>query len=138
DEWAATIAWVDGRVGLQIVLVNRPLRIKAATALGTDNAGRHGTGQTERSSDGENAVADLHGIAIAKLEIRKRHLGINANDGQIVLPIALDICRGKLGAVLQSDPDLTRAVHDMIVRQDDAFRVDYQPRTKALTGQKVF
>ena len=42
-----------------------------AALLGTDDAGRHGAGQPEGRTDGQDAVADLHLVAVAQLQKRQ-------------------------------------------------------------------
>src|SRR5262249_53163658 len=121
DQRAAGVAGVDGRVGLDEVLVHVHVQ---ATALGADDAVGHGAGPAERGADGQDAVADLHGPAVAQFEGGQVALGVDADDGQVGLGVDLDLLGREPAAVGQHDLDLVGAVDDVVVGQDDALGVD--------------
>src|SRR5260370_42285492 len=62
DEWAAGIAAVDGRVGLNRLVNESGLTGLRGAANGADHAGGQSALKSERIADSENFLADLqHG-----------------------------------------------------------------------------
>ena len=59
---AARIAWIDGRIGLDEILVSLLTNTRAAECA--DNAGRHSLAKAERIADGDHEVADVKPITI--------------------------------------------------------------------------
>ena len=65
-------------------------------------------------ADGQHAVADLHGVAVAHVQVRERPLGARADDGQVGAAIALDVLGGELAAVVKLNDDLVGPVDDVV------------------------
>src|SRR5207253_422458 len=107
--------------------------------LGADDSRSNRAGQTEGSSGSKDAVADLHGIAVAKLEVRQRFIRLDANDRQVILWITLDFGRSEylILVILETHFHALGAGHDMIVRQNDPLGIDDKSRTEAV-GRHLF
>jgi len=54
EKRTAAVARIDGRIGLQKVLIH--IHIEAVSAFGADDPGRHRSGQAERSAGRQNSV----------------------------------------------------------------------------------
>src|SRR5262249_10956868 len=125
DQRAAAVARIDGGVGLDEILVH--VHRQTTAALGADDAGRHRAAQAERRTDGQNAVADLHGFAIAQVEVRQfLALGLDADDGKVGFAVAMDVLRNILGAVHELDLNLVRSADDVVIGEDNSFGINYE------------
>src|SRR5262249_15478718 len=106
-------------------------------ALGADDALRHRAGQPKWRADGQHAVADLHRVAVAKLQVGQRLFRLDADDGQVGLRIGLDVARQELAAVLERDLHLVGAVHDVEIRQGGARGGQDKARAEAEAGRLI-
>ena len=130
-ERAARVAGVDGRIGLDEVLV--ALDAERVAAGGADDAHRDGLADAERIADGEHDVADLGLARVAEREngkVARRSILITAMSVCGSVPIDLG---GELAAVGQRDLHRGRAFNDVIVRQDVAVRADDDARAETRT-----
>ncbi len=77
-------------------------------------------------ADSEDAVADLHLVAVSKLQIGQREFAVDGDDGEIGLGIGLDLRGREFPAVTQLDHHLVSTGDDMIVRDHDALAADQE------------
>ena len=119
---AAGIAGVDGRVGLNEILILVETR-QAAAAQRADNAHRHGLADTEGIADGEHNVADFQLVAVAQRD-GGQVFRVNLQHGHVRRRVGADDFGGEFFAVAIADGDLdfVRAVHDMVGRQNVTVR----------------
>ena len=137
DERTAAVAGIDGGIRLQEVFVH--VHVQAGPPLGADDAVRDGAGQPERCADGQDVIADVHGVAVAKLE--KRHLGpleVELDNGQVGAPIAVNILGNELSAIFEMDDDLIGSGDDVEVGQNDAAGVNEEAGTETDLRLEVF
>src|SRR5262249_40491967 len=112
-ERTAAVARIDRRVGLDEVLVE--IHVESGATLGADDAAGHRAGEPERRADGENAIADFRGGAVAQFQVREAGpLRIQRDHSEIGTLVAMDALRGELAAVLKRDGDAVGAFDDVI------------------------
>jgi len=120
-QWPTRVARIDGRVGLQEILVH--VHIQAAV-LRRDDPVRHGARHAERGPHSQHAVTNLHLVAVAQRHEWIRALGrVQPHDGQVGLRVGLDIPGDHLAAVLQHHQHLAGPLHHMGVGQHHALAV---------------
>ena len=85
---AAAVAGVDGRIGLEEILVTNSFdaQLQVAAAFGADDAVGHGVAQAEGAADGQHEIADLHGAAVAQLG-RHDAWRVDGHDGDVGLQV---------------------------------------------------
>src|SRR5207244_765037 len=88
-------------------------------------------------ASGQDAVADLHGVTVAQLEVWQRFRSVQTDNRQIVEPIALDILRDELAPVAELHLDRLGAGDDVVIGEDDPLRIDEEAGTKAALGEFV-
>src|SRR5262249_48194322 len=111
-ERSAAVARIDGRVGLQEILIHVHVDV---SAFGADDAGGDRAGHPQGRAHRQHPVADFHAIAVAHFQVRQRFFDVQANNGQVGLGIRLDVFGDEFSTVLKMDFDLLRAVNDVIV-----------------------
>ena len=121
---AATVARVDGRVGLQEVF---PLGDIRASPLRRDDARCHRRVQPERAADGQHPVTHLDHVAVAQRESWQGAIGGNPQDRDVGLGIGANFGRHVLPSVGQSDQHAVGVGHHMVRRQDDPGGIDDEP-----------
>jgi len=114
---AAGIARVDGRIGLDEVLVFFDAEV--APARGADNAGGDGLAHAEGIADGQHKVAHLDFIAVGHWH-KRQVLRLHFDDGDIRLRVPPDYFGRQLPAVLQRDFHLVGAVHHVVIGENIA------------------
>ena len=114
EQWAARVARVNRRVGLDEVIVVAAER----APLGADNPGRDGRGETERAADCDYPVADLRGAGLAQRSHRQRLLGVNLDERKVGFGILADHLCGELALVEQPDADLIGVSGHVVVGQN--------------------
>ena len=135
DQRAAGVPPVDGRVGLDEVLVRRHEGIRPAAVrpggelapFGGNDARRHGVLHAERVADGQDPLADPDQGGIAQGG-EGQVLGLDLEEGQVGLGVEPD----DLGLVFLPlegrDGILDRILGDVVIGQDVAVRRDEEPR----------
>ena len=123
-ERAARIAGVDGGIGL-----NEALKLMAdvGAVFRADDSRGDGGVQAEGTTDGEDPVANLNAVGIAKLGDGKIVVGFNFNDGQVGVFIEADDTGAVFGGIaVESDLNFGGLVNDVIVGEDKSFFIhDY-------------
>src|SRR5262249_46055329 len=114
-----------------VIFIHGVSRTQAVAALGADDARSDRPGQTKRSTNRQHAVADLHRITIAKLEIGQRRSRTDADNGQVVLAVAFDVLGDELTAVLERDLDPIGTIDHMEVRQHHSLGIDDETGAEA-------
>jgi hypothetical protein len=115
---SARIAFIDGRIDLDVVVVRTGPDI---AAVRRHDAGRHCATKTKRIPDGDNPVADTR-FAVGELHEGKALVGFNLDERQVGLRIGADNFRLVDGSVIGRNLDGLRAIDDMIVRHGIAIR----------------
>ncbi len=134
DQRAAGVAWVDGGIGLNEVLV--VLDAETAASCGTHDSHRGRLADAERIADGENDVAHLHlgGIADRK---RGQARGIDFDHRHIGLRIGADeLCR-ELPIVAEENLDIGGAIDDVVVGEDRSIGGDNHAGTQAVLALRT-
>src|SRR5438105_9493914 len=93
-------------------------------AASRDDAGRDAAAETERVADGNDPIANLRRVAVAKADIGQRLVGLDLQHGDVSARVAADDLRRVLAVVLQCDGDLGGFADDMVVGDDESRRVD--------------
>ncbi len=130
EERPAAVAGVDRRVGLDEVVVARGAD---ETRLCADDAERDGVPETERVTDGQDVLADAKPARSAEANRGEVVAALDLEEGEIELGIATDHVRRELAVVPEADRDEVGVVHDVLVGDDVALRVDDEPGARALT-----
>ena len=130
DQGTTAVARIDGRIRLDEALELLNVAANVFTALGADDACRHGMIQVEGTSNGENPIADLHGVGVAHLCDGQVVADINFDDSQIGLAVAADQLRLMLGFVVKPNHDLGGLVDNMMVGHNVAGLVHDETRTE--------
>ena len=139
DQWATAIARIYRRVSLDEAL-KLPRSSFDVAPLGAHNARSHRRLQAERASDGQNPIADSHGVRIAELRDGERLVRVNLDNGNVRPFVDANNPGFIRRAVLsvQGDLDLINRFllaalrNHVIVRQDVAVLVQNDAGTQAL------
>src|SRR5437867_3573997 len=118
---AAGVPRVDGRIGLDEVLIVRDAHI--AAPQGADDAHRDGLRKPEGAADRQDDVAHLELVVVAPLEVRQVR-GFDLDDRQIGLRIHADDLGRMFLLVRQIDLDVGGAIDHVVVGHDVAVRID--------------
>ena len=130
DQRPAGVARVDGRVGLNEVLV--AVDAEATAPQRADDAHRDGLADAERIADGQDHVAHLQLVAVCQRDRRQvlplhlQHRGVCGRVGADDLGVEFLVARR------QRHLDLVRAIDDMVGGEDVAVRRDDHARAEAL------
>src|SRR5262249_4582171 len=118
DQGTATVAWVDGCVGLQEALERpRPATRKAITSFRADDSMRYGVIERKWTADGKDPVSDLYCIRVPYFCDRQIAPGVNLDDRKICFLIATDDFGLVLGLVLKANRDLCGLIDDVMIRR---------------------
>src|SRR5262249_33250026 len=121
EQGAAGIAAVDGRVGLNVVVVGTGIDVAVARR---DDAGGDAAAEAERVADGDNPFAQPQLVRIAEAHRLERLVRLDPQQGEVGLLIPADDLGLEPRAVVENDGDLVGFRDDVIVGDDDAGRID--------------
>ena len=115
----AAVAGVDGCVRLN--QVELALTDFNAAVQGADNTGRHAAAElhAQRIADSNSRLADLQGIAVAKL-CHRQIIQIDFHHSQVGYGICAQHLALDSAAVRQADDDFARALDNVVIRRDIA------------------
>ena len=119
----AAVARIDGRIGLQIILVGSGVE-DAAPVLGADDSLGDGLVEPAGMTDGHHPVADFHLVRVAKGHRRQLLIGCYSDYRQIGFRVGANQLAWIGGAVGQQHIDLGRSGDHVVVGQDIAFIID--------------
>ena len=121
-ERPAAVAGIDRRVGLQELLV---LRHADAAALGADDAGRHGVLPGRTAGRAASTQSPICSSSLSpSVATGSEPVALIRTTARSVFGSVCHVGRFELAAVVQLDRDLAAAGDDVVVRQDDAGRID--------------
>ena len=128
DQRSAGVARVDGRVGLDEVVVGTG---PEHPALGRDDACGDRVAQAEGVADGQDPGPDLELVGVREFQHVKRAAGLDLDQRQVGFPVrADDLGREFLAVLLELDRDGVRAFDDVVVGHDVAVRADDEAGTQ--------
>ena len=119
---AARVALVDGRIGLQEVLVAAVAGARGA-ALRAQDPHRHGLAHAKRVAHRQDDVADARPVGVAERQ-RRQARGLHVEHRQVGRLVDAHDLGVELAPVGQHDADAVRAVDDMRVGHDAAIGLD--------------
>ena len=130
DQRAAGIAGIDRGVGLDEEAVVADADLGARERR--NDALRHRLADAERIADGDDEIADLERVGIAKLEHREILAALELQHREIGARIAQHDLRLELALVGERDLHLGHALDHVIVGDDEARRIDDDARAERL------
>src|SRR5205823_2737598 len=85
----------------------------------------------ERVADRDDPLADQHAVGVTQLHGRQVGRALDLDQRDVRLRVAADHLRLVLLAGGEPDEDLVGVLDDVVVRDDEALRVDDEPRAEA-------
>lgn len=131
DERPARVSGIDGRVGLDEVLVVGDAHVRAP--LGGNDAHRNGLTDAEGITDSEHDVAEPQARRVTELDgPQALDLPLKPQNRKIALRIHADHFGDVIVFIRRRDVDLVCLVNDVIVRQHNAVSADDDAGAQAL------
>ena len=131
EERPARVSGIDGGVRLDQVVETRQARFLQRAAEAAHDADRDGRSlDPERAPDGDDGLGDCQARRVAEWQ-GEEVVGLDLQDREIGGPVDTHDRGRKRPLVGQADPDLLRAVDDVVVGEDVAAAVHDEPRADA-------
>ena len=125
---SAGVAGIDDGVGLQVV----HLAVAQVTVAGADDALGDRAAEAEGIADGEDDLADLHLVGVAKREGGEvLPLAVDAQQGDVTFLIRAEHLRGEDLVVIGGDRQLGDIGDDVVVRHHETVLADDRPGAEA-------
>ena len=123
DERTARVPGVERGIGLDDVLDHATVPGGKRPAKGAHDTGRDGGVEPERIPDSDHELADPKRLGLGELGDRQARAE-DADHGEVCRAVGAHDRRCQLGAAVERDRDLARAVDDVRVRQGVAIGRD--------------
>ncbi len=139
EEWAAGVARIDARIGLDEVLVDAVIGLEGA-GDGRYDAGGHGVAQAEGVADGDDGLAQEQLAGCTHIHGGQGRIGggrVDPQNREVELRCGADQ-RGVIAPTIREGGcDPMRASNDVVVRQDDPFGRQDHARSFTAAGPRL-
>ena len=127
EQRPAGIAFIDGGIGLEIIVIRPAFNIAVACR---NNTGRHGATKTKRIAHRNHPVTDAHFFAVTKFNGFQRLFRLHAQHSHIHLGVCAHKLGLELGAIGQNNCDVISIGNHMIVGDDNARSINDETRAQ--------